>query len=366
MLSTSSSTSEVATAPAKVAARLSDAACRWMAGLYDPRATAEEVSVPHGIQLSQKVKTFIRGSFSTGTTGYGFISVSPQAMLTSDQAPATWTTANSVGTGADAQSNFTLQAGNTVFANSTFQAASYGLSSTNLLTWKLAGCALYVKYAGTELNRGGDMVLTEQPGHATLSGSSYTGILGFDFSKRVSVTNEWQHINWTPNSDAECEWSPASPIVASFPRCLTIMAASAGSPQPFDFEIYCCFEVVGQLARSATLSFEDPIGYSAILGASNQYQQLDSVLGADGFVHAVEDQLANMSGVGRNATHRQNWAALAAFLPALASIATSALSGAARGAIKGMGVKLKKTPDQKEKKLAKAITMVNKKMGKKT
>ncbi len=112
---------------------------------------------------------------------------------------------------------------------------------------------------------------------------------------------------------------------------LGVIINSAGASQPFDYEVYSWFEVVGSIARGASISFDDPIGYAAVNGAANQFQQLDSVLGIDGFLHAVSTQLQNCSGVGLNSTHAQNWAGLAAFLPQIASIATRAASAVGSG-----------------------------------
>ena len=308
-------------------ARVSDPSLRWMAALYDPRTCAEEPSVPNDTQLSMKVKTFGRGSFSTGTTGYGGIIVSPQAMIANNTAFATTSAANTVAGASTVVSAWTntvaLGAVNSPFANN-----AYG-SGIGLLQWKLVGVALYVKYAGTELNRGGDMILIEEPSHTSLSAYSYNNVLGLDFAKRVSVTNEWQHVCFTPASDAEAAYAVSSPSTTA--NYLGCFIASAAVSQPFDYEVFAWFEVVGSIARGASISYNDPIGYGAISGAMNQFQQLDSVVGSRGFVSAVELQLDNMSGVSREATHQKNWAGLAAFLPELASIAKQTLGGAASG-----------------------------------
>lgn len=300
-----------------------------MAALYDPRTCAEEPSVPFDTNLSLKQKVFIRGSFSTGTTGYGVISFNPIAIMANDLSPMTYTVATSTGGSGTILNSFTALSNgsnsNSLFATSAFTA------SPNGLLWKLTGAALYVKYADTELNRGGDMVLIEQPNHQTLGLVSYVSALNNDFVKRVSMGTDWVRVCYTPNGPNETSYSSGSPgSSAFFKDFLGVFVNSAGSARSFDFEAFAWFEVVGQAARGASISMDDPIGYHAVLGAANQFQQLDSVLGADGFLHAVEDQLANVSGVGRNTTHQQNWAGLAAFLPQIAGVATRALSSAGK------------------------------------
>lgn len=313
-------------APNRAVAKLSDPSLRWVAALYDPRTCAEEPAVPHSTNLSQKIKVFSRGSFQTGTTGYGFIAAAPFLAVANNSSPITATSAASIVTASSTLgTTATVTNSNT---NSPHAIAAFG-ATTGLLNYKLVGAALYVKYAGTELNRGGDMVLVEEPNHNTLFTYSYNTALGLDYAKRVSVSNDWAHVCYTPNSDAECEFNinlAAAPYISPF---LGMMVNSAGVVgAPFDFEFYGWYELVGSPARGATIGFADPIGYYGVSGAANQFQQLDSTLGIDGFLHAISTQLDNMSGVGRNATHKQNFAGLAAFLPSLAGIATKALTRA--------------------------------------
>lgn len=318
--------------PGRVA-KLSDPSLRWMAALYDARSCMEEPAVPSETQLSRKFKVFGRGSFATGTTGYGFILVSPPSMAANNAQFASCTAANSVGGAVTNPTGFTNVV-NLGATNSDYPSAAYG-AGIGLLSWKLVGCTVYVKYAGTELNRGGDMILVEDPSHGSLTAQSYNTCMSLDFTKRVSVINEWQSVSWTPADSLETDFSFVSPVNTNFP--LGLYVNSAGASQPFDYEVYAWFEVVGSSARGATISFNDPVGFGAVSGAMNQFQQLDSVLGMHGFVAAVEEQLSNMSGCAMTTTHQQNWAGLAAFLPSLANVASRALSGAVKGVAKEYG-----------------------------
>lgn len=321
--------------------KLSDAALRYMSALYDPKNCPEEASVPSETQLSLKLKTFGRGSFATGTSGYGGIVVQPLAMLANNIQFAAATAANSVG---GAAANFS--GGSGTFTNLTslgsnnspYALAAFG-QGVGLLGWKLVGCALYVKYAGTELNRGGDMILVEDPSHQSLLPQSYNSVMGFDYSKRVPITEDWQHVCATPSEslDTDFTYGTLSNWNTGELPYLACFINSAGATQPFDYEIYCIFEVVGTTARGATISFNDPIGFAAVTGAADQLQQLDSVVGMSGFVRCVEDQLRNMTGLPQNCTSVQNWAGLTTFLPQLAELAMPILKGAANGAIKSLG-----------------------------
>ncbi len=189
------------TAAGRTVARLSDPSLRWMAALYDPRTCAEEPCVPHGVNLSQKMKVFARGSLSTGTTGFGFIALAPFLMAASNMSPVTTSVSGSLMSATTALSSVASVAN--ANSNSQFVAGNFG-TGVGTLQYKLVGCAIYVRYAGTELNRGGDMVLVEEPNHNTLFNYTYTTAMGLDYAKRVSVSNEWSRVCYTPNSDTEC------------------------------------------------------------------------------------------------------------------------------------------------------------------
>lgn len=322
---------EKPTNSSRVVAKLSDPACRYMAAMYDPRSCTEEVAVPRLATDSEKFTSFIRGSVSTGTTGYGYIAVNPWTLVASDVGSGSMSTSASVMSSTTTITATTNTTG-PGFSNSPYVNATFASAAT-IMRYRLVAAALYIKYAGTELNRGGDLLLMEEPNHAGSSNYTYTSALGLDGVKRVEVLNSWQHVCHTVYSDTDTTFgsSTAGPWAAN---TLLVFLNSAGvAGQPFDYEIYCKFEVVGTSARGATSSYNDPIGYNAVVGAADQFSQLDSVIGLNGFTHAVENQLDNVSGVARNATHAQNWAGLAALLPQIADVATRALSGAANGVI---------------------------------
>jgi hypothetical protein len=304
--------------------RLGDATLRYMAALYDPRGCFEETWIPQGAVLSQKSKIFSRGQFSTGTTGVGFMMVGGRTA--NDIAFTTCTGSTSVGTTATLASAFTNLSTaarlNAPFATAQFTSTAGGVQS------RIVGMSLYAKYVGTELNKGGDMLLVEEPDHLDLLGYSYETAMGLDGAKRVKVSNDWQHVCRVPATDAELDFRAAEGLVGSGGRTFGIFVSSAGAPQPFDFEIFAHVEYSGTPARSPSVSFNDPIGFQAVYGASDMFQQLDSELGLQGFVDAVHSQLLNQS---LPATHpaNGNWTALLSFLPQLKQLAMPLVRGAA-------------------------------------
>jgi len=318
----------------KHAMPLSDCSLQYMAALYDPRGVYEAPNVPNQAVYSEKNKVYARGTMATGTTGVGFI------VARLNGAGDTWcvtnTLAGSVGGIATTLNAFT--GSTTSNSNSRYTAAQFGNTATTI-KWRPVGAALYIKYAGTELNRGGDYVILEEPNHADLLANyTYTSMLSQDGAKRVPVDNEWHHICYVPNDDTEAAYS-ATNTANGGNATIGIAILSAANAQNFEFEFHMWYEAVGSIARSATQSYNDPIGYGCITGAATMYQQLDDVLGLDGFVEAIHSQMRNLSGVMIPGGQHGNWTGLLAFLPSLAKAAgVAALKAGKKQLLREVGI----------------------------
>lgn len=319
---------------------LSDPTLRYIAALYDPRQCYEAASVPVQSQYSQKSRIFVRGQLSTGTTGYGFITAKPNAA--NDNGSVTYTGPTSVMTSATLLSAATLTT--TADNNSSYASAAI-TGASNTLTTRIVAAGLYVRYAGTELNRGGDILLFEEPNHLNAQSYSFNSMLGQDATKRIPVTSEWVHVSFTPNTVAEATFvgSQYGPFNSNS-NCLAIALASAtASAQPFDFEYYQHVEYVGSTARSSTVSFDDVVGHSLVSGACTMFSQLDCTLGLDGFMRAIHAQASNMSGAKVVGAVHGNYVGLLPFLPLLkqlvpkiTNMAPAALKGVAAGVVGGV------------------------------
>lgn len=322
---------------------LSDPALRWIAALYDPRQCFEDVAVPMQAIYSEKNKVFARGQFFTGTTGVGFVSAA--AVGSNDGLCARFTTATSVGTPSTIASAFTLQSSG--LTNSRYSQSAFGNSPTTC-QGRLVSMALYIRYAGTELNKGGDIVLLEEPNHQDISAYSYNTALNQDGAKRLKVGNDWVHVNFSPNNYSELAYVANSGNFilsggAGILGCFVL--AAAGNAQPFDYEIFLHFETSGAICRAASASFNDEIGGGVVMAACTMFQQLDSTLGLDGFMRSIHAQGRNLSGVSKKPANG-NWAGLLPYLPMIANLlpllgkGVSVISDAVGG-----GRKSKKKPE---------------------
>jgi hypothetical protein len=285
---------------------------------------------------------FSRGSFSSGAAGVGYVNAG--LTPTSDGNPITKTSSTSAGTSATNQAAFTnLQVAN---VNGPYTRAQFAGSQP--LLFRPVGAALYVRYAGTELNRGGDIVLVGGGDSSDLSPYSMDTSLNRDGVKRIPMDSEWHHVCFVPDQDDIEDWAAAQ----WSPQMVAFVNSATGGPQPFEYEFYAWYEVKGDVCRAKTASYEDRVGYDCIQAGASMYNQLDSELGLDGFIRAIHAQQMQTSGVRMVGAPAGNWAGLLAFLPALASLVGPALLDTARGALLGLtGHLLRKTTVRQPRKM---------------
>lgn len=320
--------------------RLSDPTLRWIAALYDTRQCLESAAAPLQTAYSEKTTMFCRGQFNTGTTGFGYAIVSPTAAA--DLTNVTVTGASSVGVASTVLSAYTVLTN--VLNNSSYSNSSF-VAGANSLQGKVTAITLYVRYAGTVNNMGGDYLLVEEPNHNDLNANySYNSCLAMQNSKRVPISKEWVSVSYTPNSIAELAFGSSSRIPGvNANYILGIMVSSALAGMPFEFEMHAKWEINGAPARASTITFEDVIGASLVMSAANMCGQLDCSLGLDGFMAAIHAQAQNLSTNLIRGAPRGNWAGLLPLLPKLASLVLPSLATIGGKLLKSLG---KKKPNE--------------------
>lgn len=239
--------------------------------------------------LSRKMRVFIRSQIGIGTGGAGFACMQPLAGNNGA------ITAGNIGTAA-AYISSTTYAGTTstgipgldpatagVLAlnhNGDYQIGAFGAQAIQA---RLVSMGMRVRYASTELNRGGRVILLEDPEHADYSpGASQSNILGNEKAKEHKVGTDWitlcqtgpvqpNEYDYVPNA-----YTPAlSGTVPNF-YMLAVLQSTAGNI--FDVEFFWNFEVAGRNVRGKTASEADDMGVGVVLGAikSVNDNQLDS------------------------------------------------------------------------------------------
>jgi hypothetical protein len=130
-----------------------------------------------------------------------------------------------------------------------------------------------IRYAGTELNRGGRVILYEDPEHGTIAttGAPYASVMANDKAREFEVTNKWLVLCQSgPVTPQEYDFltSPYTPysssnLTAHYLLCL--FSGTAGNA--FDIEFFWNWEYAGQNIRGKTRSESDDTGFQTVLGA---------------------------------------------------------------------------------------------------
>lgn len=237
------------------------------ASLIDPFRKDLSPCVPYGVSLrSQKICVFAEGSFMTGTTGYGGITV--YGNLVSDYTCATVTKASYTTAGLPTYGeNYTENAS---FVNSPF--VSSDLQANSGVELRLCSLGVRVRYVGTELNRGGLRFALQHPEHLSVEGLNDTAISSFDFRQIDGQTRDWTAVVYTPLRQNDYNFtSVPTGNTSIFPFMgILVQSADASTPAPFEYQVVAHFEAIGSKARGKTISNSDPTGTMKVVSAMSQ------------------------------------------------------------------------------------------------
>jgi hypothetical protein len=241
----------------------------YLSSLAAPFETPGGVCIPAEVfpLPSQKIKTFIKGRFQTGTTGLGFLIASP--CVTNAGTCLSFTQSTSVGTPATTFNNYTnvLTAVNAQFPFDETTRAAGGFHS------RIVSYGMRVKYIGKLMDRNGVTTAYEEPDH----GNCYTSaasprttdeINGNPQSTLVRVGGErWDNELYYsgPVQPDEVEFQNSAYPLGQYISVITVEGEPGDS---YEYEYVQHTEVIGRLAVSKTPSHSDPAAFGKVLEAS--------------------------------------------------------------------------------------------------
>jgi len=247
----------------------------------EPPCIPDQISIP-----SFKFSAVSRGGFSAGTNGVGWISVDPWKLAYNNGGPITnfnWAPVTfTLPTYALPGYNWTVAGGafNTGVAyangNSQFTTAALGLNNPVLSQYRLVGCGLRVMYSGTELNRGGRLILYRSRGSQDIGHSGAIGptdLLQDTSFTQEQVTRSWKYITYVPDSPDLIGYEPYTRYVAALGGAdhYTLLAYVDGCTpgSSFQLEVIGLFEIIGSYMPT-TASHADPVGMGAVISSVPQ------------------------------------------------------------------------------------------------
>jgi len=193
--------------------------------------------------MTRKVRTFAKGVMNTGTLGFGFVLLSPERMAANDTAPVYFSDATYAGSTVNTPPAVGVVIG---ASNSDYVLAQFGTTAT-LAQFRVVSSGLRVRYVGTNLNRGGQMIALQEPTHDDLLGYSLTALDAQDQSVRFKVNEKWTYLTYRPVFDSETLFS-ADPVLGGVRARYLVIAVQAptGVSGAFEWEAFTNFEFTGQ------------------------------------------------------------------------------------------------------------------------
>lgn len=245
----------------------------YLEASINPFETPEGACLPADLFPLPSFKRVIycKGSMATGTTGYGFISMTPVAA--SDVATINTTTSTSVMTATTVISSVTFLSGAN-FSNSPYAAAAFG---NNGILMRSVAYGIRIRCTSSMMNRGGSYILFEHPQHQDATGLTFTLIKSFPGAQTLGIPqlidpNQWDASVCTsgPTVPAELNYSSSGsgPLNGLSPLIICINSAVAG--MTFDWECYHHVEFIGQ-QTTRTPSHSSPAGFSSAVQAMKEH-----------------------------------------------------------------------------------------------
>jgi hypothetical protein len=243
---------------------------------------------------SRKVRLFSKGRFYTAsggnTPGFGWIMADPAQAAAKDAICVSASLASFTGS----QMGVSNVNGATVTSsssNSDYTASQIGFANGKA-SYRVVSAGLRVKYSGTILNAGGDIVGLQEPTHDTLNTYDTAGMEADDEAKKFAIKSDrWYNILYRPVRTQEKDFHEAitvgqddlSNIGQHFYMGFAINSATPN--QPFDYEFYVNMEFSGRDVRGATRSHSDPVGFEGVtMAIANSKHRLprESTANSDG------------------------------------------------------------------------------------
>lgn len=217
--------------------------------------------------MSHKFRSWNKGTIITGTAGYGFIYADPRTGVTNDlgfglvtQSAFAGTTFTYTGVGVQA-----------VTSNSAFDAASFSaLPAGN--AYRVVAAGIRIRYIGTELNRGGQILALADPTGSPMTGMGSNSILAEVTSRKFPVNRTWTTVLWRPTTITDKQFVTNPGLyadVASFGTIgFLVVSPQAGIAAEFEYELSAVYEINGRNVRGQTVTPVDTNGQEAIYSAS--------------------------------------------------------------------------------------------------
>ncbi len=243
----------------------------YASALINPWDTVAGVCIPAGMfsMNSLKHKSYIRGQFQLGTTGFGYISVTPRT--SNNQTVLTATTSASVfasGTAPNAATGLTTLTS----ASLPYALADFSVSGARDIRARIVAFGIRVKYVGPLMNRNGVALpyLDADCNDTATETFDYVSSLQYVEPKRIGDA-DWDC--------ACCYAGPIDPTQVDFTNQTNPIVSGGGAPMmilikgvagdTYEFDYCQHSEYIGNIG-GRTKSHSDPSSFAAVTSAAQE------------------------------------------------------------------------------------------------
>lgn len=257
----------------------------YAAALVNPFGARQVLPcIPDNIVMpSLKLQTKIRGVFSTGTLGTGFVVLNPWQMLSNDNGFGTTAINSPVvsTTNAYPLNSFSISVAGGMFVQPGLTASNsnsdlnIAFTTTAGRQMRLVAAGLKVQYIGSSFRNQGRVVLATNTANTPFANFvTGAGLLLNNYNISVPVSRKSEYVFYRPDSHGLLSYFDYSSYLPSLTpanadrKSLLIYVEGGDTevPQSFEFEAVAYFEIIGPNMTLST-SHSDPSGLGATLSA---------------------------------------------------------------------------------------------------
>jgi len=243
---------------------LSDCAQEYAELVADPFHKEHKACIPTWPAMnSQKSTVWVAGTFVTGTSGFGFVALSPENACA----------ATSVGLDACVWNSLSSYAGTTIDVTGT--GVDTKMSNSNITAYnanvkcRVVAAGLRAWYSGPAKDMGGDLVALQQPAHSSIRGNTLADLMSYSEARRFGMNYGVRY--GVTRTIADVDETDYGITLTANPGIMPYMglALQGLAGLTFSFEAYVHFEYIGAPVRGKTPSHADTNGLSAVTSVAS-------------------------------------------------------------------------------------------------